>query len=106
MSKNERKLTASHVYLVVQKLVGSISPIGSHEIDSRVIGNIEVMTDLVNMLICDIAWVANHNKDRHEESMSVAGKKAAYFIKGLEDFYSIAAKAKEPVQPCDKGEGE
>jgi hypothetical protein len=75
-------------YDVVKKLVGPIGPVGETNADTERFGNLEAMTELVGMLLTDIADVARHNKDRIEHTMNKAGKHAHAFLaaNGIDDY--------------------
>ena len=67
---------------VVSKLIGDVIPIGSSEEDHIRFENLKIMTYLVDRLVGDIDRVAG-GKDRHEFSISRAGKYANKFLDDL-----------------------
>ena len=71
------------IYEVVKKLIGPIDPVGKSESDAARLENIKQLTRLVDMLVSDIDYVANHNKDRVEASMKAIGVFADKFMDSL-----------------------
>jgi len=70
------------IYDVVVKLVGQIKPVGETNEDNRRFENLKVMTELIDLLICDIEGVASQ-KNRQEYSIGHAGKFADNYLKEL-----------------------
>jgi len=68
---------------IVYKLVGRIDPVGEHHTDKVRYENLETMIGLVDSLLADIDRVAYENKDRVEDSMKSAGKRASKFFDDL-----------------------
>lgn len=73
-----------NIYDVAQRLCGMIEPQGETRIDEVRFKNLQDTIDLTEALIDDIILVARH-KDRHEYSMSKAGKEADGFITRLKE---------------------
>ena len=75
------------IHEIVQKLVGSIEPVGETNEDDRRFENLQVMTELVDKLLTDIDNVAVYNEHRQEYSRKRAGKFASDFFDriGIED---------------------
>ena len=76
------------VYEVTKKLIGPIEPVGETQTDAKRYENLKDMIDLTESLIAEIGDVARFNKDRHEHSMSQAGKRAHKFFadQGIDDY--------------------
>jgi hypothetical protein len=70
------------IYKVVKKLVGAVEPVGETTEDDRRFDNLQVMTELVDLLLSDIDSVAQ-NKNRGEYSMKRAGVFASDFFTRL-----------------------
>ena len=77
-----------NVYEVAKLLVGPTMPVGETNADNQRFENLEVMVELADLLMGDIAAVARYNKNRPEHSMQKAGKRAhSFFItNGMEDY--------------------
>lgn len=75
-------------YDVVKKLVGEIEPVGETQTDAKRYENLKEVINLTESLIAEIGDVARFNIDRHEHSMSQAGKRAHKFFadQGIEDY--------------------
>lgn len=61
---------------IVEKLIGSIDPVGETQTDSLRFENLKAMSKLMYSIGQEISYVARYNKDRHEDSMKKAGKYA------------------------------
>lgn len=68
---------------VVKRLIGGIDPIGETNTDNKRFENLKVMTEVVDVLLTDIGWVAENNKDRGEYSRKRAGDFANKFYTKL-----------------------
>ena len=76
-----------NVYDVTQRLLGEIEPQGESNIDIARLENLNQTIELTEQFINDIFLVARH-KDRPENSMKVAGKKADEFRRYLKELLS------------------
>lgn len=65
---------------VVNKLIGSIEPVGATHIDTQRFENLKQMCQLVACLVQQIDEVSLRNKDRVEHSMKQAGEYAHKFL--------------------------
>ena len=65
---------------VVNKLIGSISPIGQATQDAERFENLKAMCSLVDDLVFQINMVARENKDAPEYSVRLAGQYADKFL--------------------------
>jgi len=65
---------------VVNKLIGSISPIGKVIPDKERFENLKAMCSLVDDLVFQIDRVARENKDAPEYSVRLAGQYADKFL--------------------------
>ena len=70
------------IYEVVTKLLGSIKPVGSSEVDNERFENLKQMTALVDKLVSDIDDVAMC-EENYQASMKKAGKYASEFLTNL-----------------------
>lgn len=64
---------------VVQKLIGSITPVGETNTDNTRYENLKAMTELVTLLVTEIDEVAML-KDRHQFSVGRAGEFAHRYL--------------------------
>ncbi len=71
---------------VVEKLIGSIYPIGDSNHDEGTYKNLQNAIALVNHLTVNIDYVAYGYKDRREGSISRSGVTAEKFIQSLADW--------------------
>lgn len=67
---------------IVKKLVGNVEPVGETHTDDFRFENLQQMTALIDELLHEVCEVAKQ-KDRHEYSISKAGRHAHGFIKHL-----------------------
>ncbi len=72
------------IYDVVNKLAGSITPVGETNCDEIRFKNLKVVVNLVDRLLYDITIISSC-KDRCEHSMQKAGKFADEFIKDIKE---------------------
>ncbi len=70
---------------ILHKLIGSITPYGSTEIDNVRFENLKEMCVIVTDIILEIEEVANY-KERQEHSMKQMGEYADNFLKNLLQF--------------------
>jgi fructose-1,6-bisphosphatase/sedoheptulose 1,7-bisphosphatase-like protein len=68
---------------VVKKLIGSVEPYGSADIDRQRLENLKAMCELVGDLVEEIKEAAKA-KERHEHSMKEMGLYAYNFLSQLE----------------------
>ena len=64
---------------IVMKLTGPVEPVGESNRDTLRLSNLGTLADVVDALIEEIARVAKYH-DRHEASMSHAGKQATKWL--------------------------
>ena len=69
-------------YTIIQKLIGRIEPVGESHTDANRFENLKEHAHLTELMVDDLRRVANY-KDRHEASMSKAGKYAAEILAGI-----------------------
>lgn len=67
-------------YKVISKLIGSVAPVGSSEIDEDRLLNLKVMCEVVNRLVGDIDNVSYNNKDAYQASIKKAQQYANNFL--------------------------
>lgn len=67
------------LYDVVKKLTGPVVAVGETNEDARRLNNLKTLTELVQMLMSDIADAAM-DATRHEASMRVIGEHAKTFL--------------------------
>jgi hypothetical protein len=65
---------------IITKLIGSIEPVGETNTDNERFENLKAQCKLVEELVMRIQYVANSNKDRHENSMKRASDYADLFL--------------------------
>lgn len=75
----QRWIVKLSIHAIVKKLVGQIDPVGETREDEERFGNLQTMTELVDKLLSDIDQVGML-RDRHEASVSKAGKFASDFF--------------------------
>lgn len=75
------------VYEVVQKLIGSIEPIGDSGIDEIRLKNLKETTALVDALMQDIYNLRAHS-GRHEHSIKQACRHASGFLTHIRSEYT------------------
>jgi hypothetical protein len=68
------------VYDVVLRLIGSINPVGSLEIDEDRFVNLKVMTELIDKLVTDVFLVGYENRTASAISMKRAADFAYKFL--------------------------
>ena len=68
---------------IVKKLVGNIDPVGETNEDNRRFENLKTMTELVDLLLTDIDYVALENAHRDEFSRMRAGEFAKKFFDSI-----------------------
>jgi hypothetical protein len=78
----------------VQKMVGSIEPVGESHTDTKRLENLKVMVSLVEDLTREIYEVHQYNKDCYEHSKSQAAKYALAFFEELQECYGDVFKDK------------
>ena len=71
----DNNLNADIILAVVRKLIGDIKPCGDSSVDSKRIQNLDNLVCVVDGLLRDVERVAVL-KERHENSINVAGVKA------------------------------
>lgn len=64
---------------IVNKLIGSIKPYGSTDIDEKRMENLKAMCELIEDLVFDVRQVATY-RIRHEHSMKEMGLYAEKFL--------------------------
>ena len=69
---------------IVQKLVGSITPAGESNLDTKRLENLKIMCGLIEDLVYEVNYVSR-NKDRYESSMKVMGEYADKFLRNLKE---------------------
>ena len=67
---------------IVKNLIGKIDPVGETNTDNARFENLKTMTDLVEVLLADLNWVAQYN-NRQEYSVNRAGQFALSFLDGI-----------------------
>ena len=72
------------IHDIVKKLVGPIDPIAESNSDDQRFENLKKMTELVDMLIFDINYVAR-GKESQQYSVSRAGKHSKEFLTNLKE---------------------
>ncbi len=65
---------------VIDKLVGSIRPVGETNKDNDRFENLEDMCEVLEYFIKEVCYIARDNKDAYENSRSRAGKYAEKFL--------------------------
>lgn len=69
---------------IVQKLVGSIMPVGESHLDTKRLENLKIMCELIEDLVYEVNYVAR-DKDRYESSMKEMGVYAQKFLDNLKE---------------------
>ncbi len=69
---------------IVQKLVGSINPVGDSSRDTERFENLKIMCDLVEDLLEEIKWVTR-SAESYESSVKRSGEYAQKFINNLKE---------------------
>ncbi len=67
------------IYSVVQKLVGSVTPVGDSSIDHKRFENLKTLTGLVDQLVRDIDAVST-GSTAHQHSIKKAAEFAGDFL--------------------------
>ena len=75
-------MNADFVYLVVQKLIGNICPIGATHTDNNRFDNLKELCKLVDKLVYDIDHITTY-KDSQMYSIKRAGEYADNFLTQL-----------------------
>ena len=65
---------------IVQKLIGSVHPVGESNTDKKRLENLKVMCKLVEKLLDEIQSVSIQNSKSHEFSVKESGMLAKTFI--------------------------
>lgn len=65
---------------VVEKLIGSVKPIGESNFDEKAFENLKELCELTDSLVSLIYDVAYNNKHRVEHSRNIAGNYAGEFL--------------------------
>jgi hypothetical protein len=82
------KIDKEVVCVIVYKLIGPIEPVGETREDNIRFENLKQMTALVEKLLTDISRVCGYT-NRHEASMSRAGKYADQFMAQIQEAYTV-----------------
>lgn len=69
---------------IVQKLVGSITPAGESNLDTKRLENLKIICGLIEDLVYEVNYVSR-DKDRYESSMKVMGEYADKFLRNLKE---------------------
>ena len=69
---------------IVQKLVGSITPAGESNLDTKRLENLKIICGLIEDLVYEVNYVAR-DKDRYESSMKEMGVYAQKFLDNLKE---------------------
>ena len=69
---------------IVQKLVGSITPAGESNLDTKRLENLKIICGLIEDLVYEVNYVSR-DKDRYESSMKVMGEYADKFLRNLSE---------------------
>ena len=79
------------IYNVVIALIGETNPVGETHIDNLRYENLAKLTALTEMLLGDIATIAEDYKNNHQYSM----KRASKFCSDFYDYIGIADNSEE-----------
>ena len=79
------RLTDEHLWLMLERLIGPVHPIGETTADGRALENLKLMTRLADRFVMEIHEVTRYAGSRYL-SMKKAGELAQSFIKMLEDY--------------------
>ena len=69
---------------IVQKLVGSITPAGESNLDTKRLENLKIICGLIEDLVYEVNYVSR-DKDRYESSIKVMGEYADKFLRNLKE---------------------
>lgn len=79
---------------VLDRLIGSVEPYGSTQIDAERLENLETLLEVMDEYINEIIDVAKY-RNRHEHSISVMANRAYEWLEDLQDCLDAYVERKE-----------
>lgn len=91
--KRGQRMTDKDIVRIVRALVGSITPIGDSCYDGKVLDNICLLGNVVDILICRIGNVAMNSYNSNFVSVETCGKRSLEILsninKNIEQYHAI-----------------
>lgn len=67
-------MDADHVVNVVRRVIGSVYPVHEHYTDTARLNNLKVLTEVIDILVGDVAAVADHNHGDDASAVALVNK--------------------------------